>query len=147
MRMLDAIRAARAADNLDGLVDLIPYTRFMGISMDVVQSEVIGKLTYSDHLIGNASVPALHGGTIGALLESTAVFKLLWEAETIAIPKTINITVEYLRTGKPMDTFARAEFIRQGRRVASVRISAYQDEPERPIAAANAHFLLIRDDD
>ncbi len=147
MRMLDAIRAAREADNLDGLVDLIPYTKFMGISMKVNDGEVVGTLQFADHLIGNASIPALHGGTIGALLESTAVFKLLWEAETIAVPKTINITVEYLRSGKARDTFARAEFTRQGRRVANVRAIAYQEDPERPIAAANAHFLLIRDDD
>jgi len=145
--MLDAIAAAREADNLDALVSLIPYTQFMGISMQVRDGDVFGKLAFADHLIGNATLPALHGGTIGALLESTAVFKLLWQAETLAIPKTINITVEYLRSGKAQDTLARAEFTRQGRRVANVRAIAYQDDPDRPIAAANAHFLLIRDDD
>lgn len=146
MRMLDVIRAARDADNLDALVATIPYARFMGITMSVIDGEVIGNLRYADHLIGNATIPALHGGTLGALLESTAVFKLLWEAETIAVPKTINITVEFLRSGKAMDTYARAEFTRQGRRVANVRAIAWQDDRDRPIAAANAHFLLERDD-
>jgi acyl-coenzyme A thioesterase PaaI-like protein len=58
------------------------------------------------------------------------------------VPKTVNITVEYLRVGKRRDTFARARFIRHGRRVVNVRIEAYQDEPDKPVSAANAHFLL-----
>ncbi|RMH38538.1 MAG: PaaI family thioesterase [Deltaproteobacteria bacterium] len=145
--MFDAIRLARDTGNVDGLVRLIPYLQFMGISMHLRDGELVGRLAFSDHLIGNARIQALHGGTLGALLESTAVFKLLVEAETVKLPKTINITVEYLRSGKPLDTFARAEFIRHGRRVANVRAWAWQDDPDRPIAAANAHFLLVPEGD
>jgi uncharacterized protein (TIGR00369 family) len=100
-------------------------------------------MRYSDHLVGNASVPALHGGTLGALMESTAIFKLLWHGETTAVPKTINITVEYLRSARAADVVARAEFTRRGRRVANVRVFAWQDDPERPVAVATAHFLLV----
>ncbi len=142
VRIAEAIRLARESGSLDKFVAAIPYAQFMGISMDVSGDDVIGKLAYSDHLIGNAAIPALHGGTLGALLESTAIFKLLWEAESVTVPKTINITVEYLRTGKPMDTFARAELTKHGRRIANVRAFAWQDDPNRPVAAANAHFLL-----
>jgi acyl-coenzyme A thioesterase PaaI-like protein len=87
----------------------------------------------------------LHGGTLGALMESTAIFKLLWHGETTAVPKTINITVEYLRGARPEDVFARAVFTRHGRRVANVRVFAYQDDPERPAAVATAHFLLVQE--
>jgi acyl-coenzyme A thioesterase PaaI-like protein len=78
-------------------------------------------------------------------MESTAIFKLLWQGETTGVPKTINITVEYLRGARPEDVFARAEFTRHGRRVANVRVFAYQDDPERPAAVATAHFLLVQD--
>jgi len=142
-RMFEAIREARKTGNPDGLVQAIPYARSMGISMRMQDGELIGKMTFADHLIGNATLPALHGGALGALLESTAVFKLMMEGETIKLPKTINITVEYLRSGKAVDTYARAELTRHGRRVANVRAFAYQDDPSRPIAAANAHFLLV----
>jgi len=90
-------------------------------------------------------VPALHGGTLGALMESTAIFKLLWHGETTTVPKTINITVEYLRGARPQDVLARAEFTRRGRRVANVRVSAWQDDPDEPVAVATAHFLLVQD--
>jgi uncharacterized protein (TIGR00369 family) len=140
--VLDAIRGARAAGDFSTLLAQVPYARFLGLEMSIVDGRVVGAMPFADHLIGNAAVPALHGGTLGALLESTAIFTVLWEAESVSVPKTVNITVEYLRTGRPVDTFASAVVTRQGRRVATVRALAWQDDPNRPIAAANAHFLV-----
>jgi uncharacterized protein (TIGR00369 family) len=140
--LLDKIRAAREAGTMDPLVGAIPYASFMGITMRADGDEVIGKLAASEHLLGNARLGNLHGGATGALLESTAIFQLLWRAETSVIPKTINITLQYLRSGKLRDTYARAEITRLGRRVANVHAVAWQDDPARPIAAATAHFLL-----
>jgi uncharacterized protein (TIGR00369 family) len=141
-RLLETIRRARDAGDLRVVVDLIPYSRFLGLTADTNEGDLVVRMGFSDHLLGNAALGALHGGTLGALLESTAIFKLLWETESAGLPKTINITVEYLRSGRAVDTYARADFTRRGRRVASVRAVAWQTSPSRPIAAANAHFLL-----
>jgi uncharacterized protein (TIGR00369 family) len=145
MRLRDAVVAVRDTGDFDKLTDTIPYNRFMGITAELVDGEVTGRMEYSDHLVGNANVPALHGGTLGALMESTAIFKLLWEGETEGVPKTINITVEYLRGARAQDVFAKAVFTRHGRRVANVRVYAYQDDPDKPVAVATAHFLLVQD--
>jgi uncharacterized protein (TIGR00369 family) len=145
MRLRDAVAAVRESGDFGPLEKLIPYNRFMGITAELVDGEVTGRMKYSDHLVGNASVPALHGGTLGALMESTAIFMLLWHGETESVPKTINITVEYLRSARAQDVFAKALFTRHGRRVANVRVFAYQDNPEKPVAVATAHFLLVQD--
>ena len=145
MRLRDAVTAVRDTGDFSPLADAIPYNSFMGITAELVDGEVMGRMKYSDHLVGNANVPALHGGTLGALMESTAIFMLLWEGETESIPKTINITVEYLRGARPQDVFAKALFTRHGRRVANVRVYAYQDNPDKPVAVATAHFLLVQD--
>jgi uncharacterized protein (TIGR00369 family) len=139
---IEFIEAARQAGDPAQLIARIPYARTLGITMDLVDDEIVGRMDFADQLVGDVALRALHGGTIGALLESTAVVALLWQADSIRIPKTIGITVEYLRSGRPKQTFARAEVTRQGRRVANVRVHAYQDDPDRPIAAATAHFLL-----
>jgi len=96
----------------------------------------------SEHLVGNPVLPALHGGTVGALLESTAITELLWQKDSEAVPKTITLTVDYLRSARLADTFARATITKHGRRVANVQVRAYQDSEDKPIATANAHFLL-----
>jgi uncharacterized protein (TIGR00369 family) len=141
----DALASVRETGDFTAIQEAIPYARFMGITAELVDGDVVGRMRYSDHLVGNPTIPALHGGTLGALMESTAIFKLLWDGETTAVPKTINITVEYLRSARAEDVFARAEFTRHGRRVANVRVFAYQDDPERPAAVATAHFLLVQE--
>jgi acyl-coenzyme A thioesterase PaaI-like protein len=95
-------------------------------------------------LIGNPVLPALHGGTLGALLESAAIFELLWRAETVVLPKTITLTVDYLRSGAPQDTHARGVVTRHGRRVTNVRMEAWQGDRKTPVATAHAIFLVMR---
>jgi acyl-coenzyme A thioesterase PaaI-like protein len=141
--LLEIVREMRRTGDCKALTDVIPYARFMGITADVSSGELVGKLTYSDMLIGNTTLPALHGGTLSALLESTAIFEVIWQAETIVLPKTINITIEFVRSGKPLDTYANAIISRRGRRVTNVRAEAWQEDRDRPIAIAYMHFLII----
>jgi len=145
MSLREAVVTVRETGDFTALQESIPYARFMGITAELVDGDVTARMRYSEHLVGNAAVPALHGGTLGALMESTAIFKLLWHGETTTVPKTINITVEYLRSARAADVFARAVFTRRGRRVANVRVFAFQDDPDRPVAVATAHFLLVQD--
>lgn len=140
--LLALIAAAKESGDVSRLVDAIPYSRFMGISMTHVDGELLGTLRFGEHLIGNPMLPAIHGGVLAALLESTAIFQLMWETETIVLPKTITVTVDFLRPGRAQDTWARGILTRQGRRVANVRVEAWQDYRSRPIAVASAHFLL-----
>jgi uncharacterized protein (TIGR00369 family) len=140
--LLDLVQQARQSGDFSAFIAAIPYWRFMGLSARVEDGLLTGVLHYSDPLIGNPILPALHGGTIGALLETTAVLELFHQAETVVIPKTINLTVAYLRSGKPVDTFAKARITKQGRRIVSVQIEAWQDDRARPIASASANFLV-----
>lgn len=145
MTILEQIADARAAADPGRLLAAIPYARFLGLSATLDGAELITTMRYADHLIGNPAIPALHGGTLGALLESAAVFALLWAAETALLPKTITITVDYLRPARAVDTHARGIVTRLGRRVAAVRVEAWQDDRTQIVASAHAHFLVKRD--
>ena len=120
------IAQLRKTGDFGALVAAIPYARFLGLSVSVEGGDVITQLRAAESLIGNPVLPALHGGTVGALLESAAIFKLLWDVELIAVPKTINITVDYLRSARVVDTYARATITKHGRRVANVQVRAFQ---------------------
>jgi uncharacterized protein (TIGR00369 family) len=142
--LVERLAEAKRAGDCQGVMDAIPYARFLGLEGALVGDEVITTMRYADHLIGNPALPALHGGTLGALLESAAIFELLWRAETIVLPKTITLTVDYLRPGAAVDTHARGIVTRHGRRVANVRMEAWQADRSAPVATAHAIFLVMR---
>jgi len=136
-----AITEGRKPD-LQALVDAIPYCRFLGIEIDRKGNELTTILRFDKKLIGNPVLPALHGGVVGAFLEVTAVIQLMLEAETEDLPKPVDIGIDYLRSGRPVDSYARATITKHGRRVCNVRAEAWQDERSRPIAALHGHFLI-----
>ena len=136
------IAEARRTGDYNRLVDGIPYLKWLGIRLEQREGEVISVMPFAEMLIGNPMLPALHGGVTGAFLESAAIISLMAAMDTPKLPKTINITIEYLRPGGPADTYATGTITKQGRRVANVRALAWQDDRAHPIAAATAHFLL-----
>ena len=119
----------------------IPYAGFLGITGKPQDGALLMRMAFSDHLIGNPTIPALHGGTIGAFMELTAIAELARKHEG-RLSKTIGVTVEYLRSGRARDTFARAEVKRMGRRIANVRVEAWQEDPAKPIAALYGNYML-----
>lgn len=127
---------------ITALLESIPYARFIGMRADVAGDEMTAILPYEDHLVGNPMLPALHGGVVGAFMEMTAVAQLHMFQGHKRMPKTIDISIDYLRSGKPVDTFARAHVTKIGRRIANVHVEAWQDERSRPIAALRGHFLV-----
>ncbi|MBT55216.1 MAG: thioesterase [Mameliella sp.] len=147
---------------LSALVSGVPYMQYLGVEFDRRGDELTAILSYDEKLIGNPFLPAIHGGVTAAFLEMTAMVTLSWtylwqDIESGALdpddmargalprlPKTIDFTVDYLRTGLPRDAYARARVTRSGRRYASVQAEAWQDNRDRPIAEATAHFLMPR---
>jgi uncharacterized protein (TIGR00369 family) len=126
-------------------VDRIPYARFLGIQVvSLGEYRLLLKLPFDDKLVGNPMLPALHGGALGAFLEIVAILQLVKEEEGDGLPKPINLTVDYLRSAGPRDLYGRATITKRGRRVANVRVEAWQEDPERPVAAAHGHFLMPR---
>lgn len=139
---VDLVAEARLRNDLSGLVDAIPYHRYLGIKLVELDGEMIATLPSDEKLIGNPMLPAIHGGVIGAFLETTAIFHLLSAGQTLHVPKTITITVDYMRSAGPVDTYAKGITTKLGSRIANVRAEAWQDDPARPVATANVNFLI-----
>lgn len=120
----------------------MPFAAFLGVRLHLAGDELTAQLPYQDKLIGNPMIPALHGGVIGAFMEITAMAQFALSENFDHIPKPIDVTIQYLRSGKPVDTFARAVLNRVGRTVANVEVSAWQDKRDHPIATLQCHFLI-----
>jgi uncharacterized protein (TIGR00369 family) len=124
----------------------VPYAAFLGVRAELKGDELTLIMPFGEHLIGNPLLPALHGGAVGALMELAALTQLAVAAKSEKFPKTIDIGVDYLRSGRPADTFARARVVKIGRRIANVQAEAWQGAREKPIAALHGHFLMPDDE-
>ena len=155
---LQVVKQRRDA-TLQALVAGVPYIQFLGIHFDRRGDELTGVLPFSESNIGNPMLPALHGGATAAFLEVTAIIELSWagiwtdmeagaevDVRSRSLPKTIDFTVDYLRSGLPRDAYARARVNRSGRRYASVHVEAWQDNRSRLFTQATGHFLMAARD-
>ena len=134
-------------DQLRGVLESIPYARFLGVRAELAGDEMTAIMPFSDHLNGNPSLPAIHGGVLGAFMEMTALAQLSIKEGQARQPRVIDVSIEYLRSGRPRTTYARAEIKKVGRRIANVHVEAWQDQRASPIAALRGHFLVTPTED
>lgn len=125
-------------------IETVPYARFIGLRLDLAGDEMTAVMPFQERLIGNPLLPAIHGGVLGAMMEMTALAQIavVRAATDQRLAKPIDVTVEYLRSGRPVETYARATIKRMGRRIANVHVESWQEARSAPIAALHGHFLL-----
>ncbi|QDH73793.1 PaaI family thioesterase [Brevundimonas sp. M20] len=131
---------------MSDLLETLPYARFLGLLTRRDGDLLTVTMPFADRLIGNPVLPALHGGSTAAMLELTAVAQVAVLYPRLELPRPINVTVTYLRSGRPQDVYARARISKAGRRVAHVQAEAWQDDEANPIASLSAHFLVAQHD-
>ena len=129
-------------ERVDAMLARIPYAQFLGVKIELAGDEMTAVLPFGMHLVGNPTLPAIHGGVLGAFMEMTALAQLLLTEGQARQPRVIDVSIEYLRSGRPLTTFARAEIKKVGRRIANVHVEAWQDRRAAPIAALRGHFLV-----
>lgn len=134
-----------APEDTTGLFANSPFARWLGIR-DHDQGTEQGTLVmpFSPKIIGNPILPAIHGGMTGAFLETTAIVGVTRELGASATPKPIGLTVNYLRSGRALDSFASVSIVKQGLRIVAFEAQAWQDDRAKPIATAFGHFMLRR---
>ena len=145
--MAGSIRDIKGRGDFARLNREIPYAGFIHMDVEMEGERPLTVLRKDASNIGNPFVPMIHGGAVGALLEHAALVQIFFELELVIErpPKIVNISIDYLRPCLLEDTFARGVIIRQGRRVANVRVDAWQSNRDKLVAAAHAHFLLPSD--
>jgi acyl-coenzyme A thioesterase PaaI-like protein len=120
------------AERLAAILAAVPYARFLGMTAELAGDEMTAVLPFAPHLIGNALLPALHGGVLGAFMEMTALCQLSVREPMRRQP----------RPGRAKTTYARADVRKIGRRIANVHVEAWQDARASPVAALRGHFML-----
>lgn len=123
----------------------IPYVDYLGIRMAPAatpDAAPLYRLPFDPKLIGNPHLPALHGGVVAGFAETAAMLHLVHALQGAKLPKGVDFSIDYLRAGRPVETFAQCELVRVGARVALVQVRCWQSAPDNPIVVARGHFVL-----
>ena len=138
---LERLRRER---DYQGMLDVIPYTAHLGIAAETGADGPIYTLPSRDNHIGNKRLPAVHGGAVAALMEAAALVTVLVDEAQDRFPKPIDFSLDYLRSargGEPLH--AACQILRQGRRIAAVRVDCWQGEDRTKLTATGrVHPLL-----
>jgi acyl-coenzyme A thioesterase PaaI-like protein len=121
---------------------MMPYARFLGVEVHASDSGTLFVLPFRDALVGNRWLPALHGGVVGAFLELVATGELFTQTEPGRVPKPIDFNIDFLRSVGPRATHGKATIVKHGRRIANVRVIAWQLDENKPVATGTGNFLL-----
>ena len=127
-------------------IGLPPYAEILRVSVEVEDgAPPVLLMPFADDVLGRPGF--LHGGAISGLLEMAAIAALqhALEAEGGGAIKPVNVTVDFMRGGRDKPTRAAGVVTRLGNRVANVEATAWQDERDKPIAAARMNYLIVRD--
>ncbi|MDE0855460.1 MAG: PaaI family thioesterase [Nevskia sp.] len=146
MNMEEARRLAREQRDCSALLALVPYAAYLGLRMELGDAAPVLHLPFKPALIGNSALPAIHGGVVASFMESAALMHLLLMLDERRVPKSIDFSIDYLRSAHAEDAYASCAVERLGRRVAQVQIRCWQADAAKPVALARAHFLLAADD-
>lgn len=126
------------------LVVAAPQAKALGVTfVSVDEAQAVLKIAYKPDLVGDPDTGVIAGGVITTLLDQTcaqAVWAALPAYTSIA---TLDLRIDYMRAAEPgLDVFAHAHCYKLTRSVAFVRAQAYHQDPDDPIATAQAAFML-----
>lgn len=133
------------------LVSLLPqlasgaaHTHALGFAFDRLEGDRVRiRVSWREDLVGDPDTGVLAGGLVTALLDHVgglAVWIALDRFEPIA---TLDLRVDYMRAAEPRrDLIAEARCYRLTHSIAFVRAWAFENEPDDPVAAAQATYVL-----
>jgi len=128
----------------EGYVSGVGHPRALGfefISME--EGRGVLKLPYREDLAGDAGAGVIAGGVVTAMLDHVGGLAVLSALKAPGFPATLDLRIDYQRPAEPgRDLYAEAHCYKLTRTIAFVRAHAYEDDPGRPVATAQATFVV-----
>ena len=123
--MTSTALARALRDERHGRLDMLPYARLLDLRFEQDDDEVRLVMPFAIGLVGAPG--RLHGGALAGLLEIAGVAAVIVaqpDADRMPRIRPVTVTVDFMREGTPVDTFAAAEVTRLGRRIVNVSARA-----------------------
>lgn len=121
-----------------------PQARALGFTtLEIGDAVAILKVPYRPEIVGDPETGVIAGGVMTTLLDHASGQAVHAALEAWTSIATLDLRIDYMRPAEPgRDVMARAHCYKVTRSVAFVRAVAYEDDPEDPVATAQATFML-----
>ena len=101
------------------------------------------KVGWREDLVGDPDTGVIAGGVITTLLDHVCGLSVRAAQANFSGTATLDLRIDYMRPAQPRRAiFGRAHCYKLTRSIAFVRASAYEDDPDDPIATAQGAFVL-----
>ena len=136
---LDIMRQVAGAMNQGS-----PQARALGFeTVSLEKATAVLKVPYDARLVGDPDTGVIAGGVVTTLLDHCCGQAAHAALDSFKFIATLDLRIDYMRAAEPgKDIFARAHCFKVTRNVAFVRAVAYETDPDDPVAAATAAFML-----
>lgn len=135
-----ALKQARA------FIEALPHSAALNMRLDEITSgRAQITMPYDPRLVGDPTTGILHGGAISALMDTASGAAVMCHPDAPASTATLDLRIDYFRPATPGQAVtARAECHHMTRSVAFIRVTATDDDKERPVAMGTGAFTVDR---
>ena len=125
---------------------VIPHMDALGMeTVEATNGIAVVRLPWRAELVGNPESGVLHGGVVTTLIDTVSGLAALTGLKAPEPVATLDLRIDHLRPATPhADLYARAECYRLTSRIAFIRATAYQDDPDDPVASSVSTFMLTK---
>jgi uncharacterized protein (TIGR00369 family) len=110
----------------------------------VGRGEVEMSFPYNEETVGNPVTGVVHGGVIVSLLDTCCGCAAISVLKRPSVTPTMDLRLDYMHPAEPgRPIYVSAKVYRDTSNVIFCRGSAWQDDPENPIAHCVATFMRV----
>ncbi|MRX49532.1 hotdog fold thioesterase [Paracoccus sp. S-4012] len=123
-------------------IEAIPFAHALDLRLERAgegEAEIV--MPWSEALVGDPHSGVIHGGAVSSLLDTACGAAVLSHPSQPPTTATLDLRIDYMRGATPGQGLrAKAVCYHATRSVVFVRATAWDEDPDRPVASAAGAF-------